>query len=234
MYSMFIGGVDGDLLTPETDRHLLWLSVMFSFLFGIVMLNVLVAVIFDAWGRVSPRGAIVFWRYRHQFLTEAAGNSKLAHKIFRGRLQDSFLQLLEKADNHVCIIVARFQGRPVKAGWAETILESWKQSCFYLMEGLYLGLWFILGLLTVGLLWAEPFRNSLLVSPSRRRDEEESSLESESDNEKKIRLGLIETRVELRDTRAQLAATQEQLKALTEAIVDIKASLDRKTSGEKK
>lgn len=48
---MFVGGTDGNLLTMETYTNLLVLSIFYSFLFSIILLNVLVAVIFDAWGK---------------------------------------------------------------------------------------------------------------------------------------------------------------------------------------
>jgi hypothetical protein len=65
-----------------------------------------------------------------------------------------------------------------------------------------------------------------LVTPSRRREEEETESKHDDANGIQISQGLIETRKELQDARAQLGSSQEQLKLLTEAVIDITRTLE--------
>jgi hypothetical protein len=160
VYNMFLSGIDPSLLSTETANHLLWLTISFQVTFAIVMLNVLVAVIFDAWGSVSPQGRIVFGLHRHRFLME------VTEKGWFCFAQPSFgpsSKCLGSLERHIAAVLRRFHERPATAHQSTFISVKLSESFMYLAEGAYLAIWFILGLFSAGVLWAKPFRTAIFT-----------------------------------------------------------------------
>jgi hypothetical protein len=208
-YSMFVGGIDGGLLTTETETNLLILTIIYGFLFVIVMLNILVAVVFDAWGRVSPRGHQFFWYYRHQFLVETTETNYL--RVYDTLSSRKFNAL----EDHLNAVLERFSSRPKRATDANTAADSCRESALYLIEGFYLLVWFLLGLVTAGALWCKKFRQFAF---SFEGEEIEDPSEEPDDAMEK----LSEAQEELQMAREQLATSQNQLDAALNAIQDLK------------
>jgi ankyrin repeat protein len=156
VYNMFLSGIDPSLLQINTAPHLLWLSLTFQVTFAIVMLNVLVAVIFDAWGDVSPRGRIVFGLHRHRFLMEAT--EKGWYCLPSSSMGKPYLKSL---DAHVSAVVGRCEARPAISFQSTSWTVKLTETVYYILETMYLVVWFLLGLCTAGILWAKPFREAI-------------------------------------------------------------------------
>lgn len=153
VYAMFVSGVDVSLLTTGTDENLLILTVFYGFLFAIVLLNVLVAVVFDAWGRVSPYGERIFYEYRFMFLTETAEKSR--RNVF-GNF--SSLESFHWMDRFSDQVLKNFRGRPTDFGDAVKPEAKVLVVAKYLGEGIMLLLLFILGIFSAGVMWPTTFR----------------------------------------------------------------------------
>ena len=182
VYNMFLSGIDPSLLSPDTESHLLWLSVSFQIIFSIVMLNVLVAVVFDAWGTVSPEGRIVFGLHRHRFLMEVTekGWFCFANPSSFGRTTRS----LDAMDKHVEAVLDRFNARPLTAHQSGSFSTKLSESVKYFLEGAYLVVWFILGLFSAGLFWAKPFREAIF---SFRKDDYNIIQSDEQEKERAVK-----------------------------------------------
>jgi hypothetical protein len=211
MYAMFVGGTDGNLLTTETDTNLLVLSIFYSFLFSIILLNILVAVIFDAWGKVSPYGRLFYWRFRHQFLVETS----FARRRF-GRVNVGFLDHL---DQHLDRVIYNFSMRPERVNDMVDASGSSKarEVVFYMVEGIYLVLWFVLGLLSVSVLWPRAFRNAIFCMAEEEVATTKTTMETET-----TRKMTTSANAELGKTRQQLAASQQELWEVKQSIGDLK------------
>lgn len=157
VYNMFLSGIDPSLLSSDTANHLFWLSVSFQVTFAIVMLNVLVAVIFDAWGNVSPQGRTVFGRHRHRFLMEVTEKGW----FFLAKPVAGSLRFLNVLEDHVGGVMKRFNARPATAHDSESLNVKLMETFHYILEGAYLVVWFLLGLCTAGVLWVKPFREAI-------------------------------------------------------------------------
>lgn len=211
---MFVGGTDGSLLTMETDTNLLVLSIFYSFLFSIIMLNILVAVIFDAWGKVSPYGRLFYWRFRHQFLVETS----FAQRRF-GRVNVGFL---DKMDQHLDQVIYNFSIRPERVNDMVDASGSSKarEAVLYMAEGIYLALWFVLGLLSVSVLWPRAFRNAIFCVT-----EEEAAMDTsttKTSEPETTRNVTTSANAELFKARQQLAASQQELWEVKQSIDDLK------------
>lgn len=206
VYTMFVAGIDGSLLTTETDRNLLILTVFYAFLFVVVMLTVLVAVIFDAWGIVSPEGEKHFWRYRHEFLTETTETKFLS--VYLGLSRPNRLDSLE---SHLTSVFDRFCSRPERASESRSVRVKLVETLLYLTEGVYLAIWFFLGLLSAGMLWPKVFRRKIFTIGD---EEEEQELEDQ-------------TKEEIRETRERLSLHQRQLEEAHHAIDSLKEAVTK-------
>jgi hypothetical protein len=229
VYAMFVGGIDGSLLTTDADSNLFWISIFYAFLFSIVMLNVLVAVIFDAWGKVSPYGRLHFWKYRHQFLVEAS-ESKITV-----RYKSPVFRMLEQLDEHLESIIKSFGNRPESVSCLDHPHDKLKGVILYLFEGVYLGTWFLLGLCSASILWPKTFRIAIFsLSDDETTDGEDGDealdaatvsapCEQESST---MERRLIETLAELDETKRQFAASQQQLlngfRELKEVVLELR------------
>jgi hypothetical protein len=236
VYAMFIGGTDGNLLTTETDTNLLVLSIFYSFLFSIILLNVLVAVIFDAWGKVSPYGRLFYWRFRHQFLVET---------IFaRRRFGGVDLSFMDKVDRHLDGVISRFSLRPERVNDMVDGSSKAREVVLYMAEGIYLALWFVLGLLSASVLWPRAFRKAIFCTGEEEAVMTGTSLKTETTcsptsdldhsahydydyaPQSKVRRRSSKpsttTNVELVETRQQLAASQQEVWEVKQAIDDLK------------
>lgn len=176
VYNMFLSGIDPSLLSIDTESHLLWLSISFQITFSIVMLNVLVAVIFDAWGNVSPQGRIVFGLHRHRFLMEVTEKGWFC---FANPGLGTTAKWLVMVDQHVCSMLDRFNARPLAAYQSKSLSFKVLESIQYFSEGAYLSLWFSLGLVSAGILWAQPFRE--FIFSIHHGDEEATEQEEEEE-----------------------------------------------------
>jgi ABC-type multidrug transport system fused ATPase/permease subunit len=221
VYSMFVEGIDLSLLTPETDRNLFWLSVFYAFLFTIVILNIIVAVVFDAWGRVSLYGRLYYWRYRHQYLVEA----RRGHHIRENSTRAVFTEL-EKLDSHLESVIERFNSRPESVSHASSRSERIQGVTLYFAEGLYLGAWFVLGLLSASLLWPKAFRATIFsladealksANDSKDSSNDESAVVSEESVTK-----LVEAIADLEETKRQLFVSQSQHQELVDGLSELK------------
>jgi hypothetical protein len=228
VYAMFVGGTDGNLLTTETDTNLLVLSIFYSFLFSIIMLNVLVAVIFDAWGKVSPYGRLFYWRFRHQFLVETS----FARRWFGG----TKFSLIDNIDQHLDGVIYRFSIRPERVNDMVDGCSKAREVVLYLAEGIYLALWFVLGLLSASVLWPRAFRKAIFsmgeeeVATTKTVESQATFSPNDLDHsthyaaQSKVRSNRKRstTNVELGETRQQLAASQQELWEVKQAIDDLK------------
>ena len=193
VYVMFIGGVDGSLLQPDSDDNLFWITIFYGFLFAIVMLNVLVAVIFDAWGRVSPYGRRFYWAYRHEFLIETSGDSV--------GLRSSFL---ESWDNHLSSMIQRFVERPAEVSALPLSSEKLSGIVLYVYEFLYLSLWFFLGLLSASLFWPREFRKAIFSLADEVPDEEEVEQDHRVTRLEETNRQLLESHAAIRSELSEL------------------------------
>ena len=195
---MFVGGIDGGLLSVDTDIDLLVLSILYAFVFSIVLLNVLVAVIFDAWGRVSPRGRMFYWKFRHEFVIETTGDRKLLSWL--GFIGSS--SRLNRIEQHVENVVERFLQRPEKSSAALDWSNTLKEAGLYFAEGAYLLLWFLLGLMSAGMLWPCTFRKAIFTLA----EEEQGTLGTmvEKENPEANMIDASSEIIELRDQMEEL------------------------------
>jgi hypothetical protein len=217
MYAMFVGGTDGNLLTTETDTNLLVLSIFYSFLFSIILLNILVAVIFDAWGKVSPYGRLFYWRFRHQFLVETS----FARRRF-GRVN---LRLLDHMDQHLDRVIYNFSIRPERVNDMVNASGSSKarEVVLYMAEGIYLALWFVLGLLSVSVLWPRAFRNAFFCMAEEEGGATDTSTTKTLSEPETTHKVATSANAELGKTRQQLAASQQELRELKRLVVGMSA-----------
>lgn len=214
---MFIGGVDGSLLTTETDKDLLIVSILYAFLFSIVVLNILVAVIFDAWGKVSPFGELYFWRFRHGFLIETSEITL----PWCGKIESSFMQSFE---DHAKKVLNNFEDRPRQASKAESIGRVLREVLLYVSEALYLVFLFLFGLLTLSFFWPEPFRRFFFTvgqSDAAREDEEVDGVVA-TQTTKAVQTGKTGERQEDGALMGQLMRLEAKIVQLTQAVDDLK------------
>lgn len=210
VYAMFVGGIDPTLLTVDTEQNLLVLTIFYGFLFAIVMLNVLVAVIFDAWGRVSPDGERIFFQYRHSFLTEAADLHlfSCSSNGFEGidRMMDSLLR--------------RFHQRPMEFSKTKRVFGRVMVVVKYIMDASLLCVLFALGLLSAGLLWPTALRRFIFSIGTR----DEGTWDASQTEESVGQLESTERRlVQSGGDREALEVIQEELSSLwsdVNALVD--------------
>jgi hypothetical protein len=221
VYAMFIGGTDGNLLATDTDTNLLVLSILYSFLVVIVTLNVLVAVIFDAWGEVAPYGRLYYWEFRHQFLVETS----FAVRWFGG-VKSSFINDI---DQHLDGVIYRFSGRPEKVNDLVNRSAKAREVALYIAEGIYMAVWFVLGLLSVSILWPRAFRKAIFaMAEEESAKPEKTCAQSGPDNARqradkyKLRTKMSDTNFELGETRQQLAVSQHEIREMKQAIDDLK------------
>lgn len=219
---MFVAGIDGSLLTPETDYNLLILTVFYGFLFAIVMLNVLVAVIFMAWDAVTPRGEQLFWQYRHQFLMETTETSYLA--VYQGWIQS---QALDRLANHVVNVQERFKSRPERLSGMNAVGSQLQETLLYLVEGIYLGLWMLAGALSAGLLWPKSFRKAIFSigdpDPDDDAMEGAASPSAQEKQREQATAKLSEARADLEEATEALAVSQTQLGEVKAAVERLEA-----------
>jgi hypothetical protein len=208
VYVMFVGGIDTSLLTTDTQTGLFWISIFYAFIFSIVMLNVLVAVIFDAWGKVSPHGRLYYWRYRHQFLIETR-ESKIASRF----------PMMDWLEEHQEKVIESFCNRPERVGIAKRRIDKIKGATFYIMEGLYLGMWFVLGLFSASLLWSKTFRTRIFSLAEEESDGDDCSKEREISS---TDIFLVQTMAELEETNRQILVSQQQVKDVMNEFRDLK------------
>lgn len=208
VYVMFVGGIDSSLLTTDTQTGLFWISIFYAFIFSIVMLNVLVAVIFDAWGKVSPHGRLYYWRFRHQFLIETR-ESKIASRF----------PMINWLEEHQEKVIESFCNRPERVGTANHRIDKIKGAAFYIMEGLYLGIWFVLGLLSASLLWSKTFRTRIFSLSEEEINGDDCSKERESSSTDNF---LAKTMAELEEANRQILVSQQQVKDIMHEFRDLK------------
>ena len=156
-YTMFVGGIDISMLAPDADRNLLWLTIFYGFFFPIIMLTILVAVIFDAWGKVSPSGRLYFWKYRHEFLTET---SETPRWYCSGCWDWSFLHSWEK---RMALLIHRFESTPLALSQSTEFSEQWKLVLGYCLDATTLLFCFVGGLCTASLMWPYGFRKFIFA-----------------------------------------------------------------------
>lgn len=208
VYSMFVAGIDPTLLTVETEQYLLVLTIFYGFFFAIIMLNVLVAVIFDAWGRVSPDGERIFYQYRHMFLTEAADLSLFRYEgnVFKG------------IDRMMDCLLLRFHHRPKEFSKSKGAIGKAMAVIKYAMDATILCLLFAVGLLSAGLLWPTAFRRFIFSIGTR----DEGTWSTPQTDESVGQLDLTERRqVQSFDYREALDVIQEQLSSLRSDVNDL-------------
>jgi hypothetical protein len=218
VYAMFVGGIDPSLLTVETEQNLLVLTIFYGFLFAIVMLNVLVAVIFDAWGRVSPNGERIFFQYRHTFLTEAADLHLFSFN------SNGF----EGIDLRMDRLLLRFHCRPNEFSKSKRASGKVLVVIKYFMDAALLCLLFAVGLLSAGLLWPTAFR--LFIFSVGTRDEgtwdtlqtEESVGLLESTARRLVSCGDREVLVAIQD---ELGSLRSDVNGLVDETQDIHAEV---------
>jgi hypothetical protein len=221
VYVMFVGGVDTSLLTTETSYNLFWLSLFYSFLFAIVMLNILVAVIFDAWGEVSPQGRYYFWRYRHSFLVETSETA--VGRVFRGVR----FSCLDALDAHIQSKTISFAARPNIVHESSRTVEKLCNTVLFFLEAVYLFIWCCLGLTTAGILWPGVIRRRICVvaveggskldetqstSQWTEKAEEENSLQLQM--KKELEVSKETTELELKALRASFETSMDEMKQI--------------------
>jgi len=205
---MFVAGISGSLLTTDTDTYLLTLTIIYGLIFMVVMINILVAVVFYAWDEVIPRSEKLFWKSRHQFLTETS--EALFLQCFKSTTY------LDRVDRHFNSTLDRFLSRPKKVSKTKNVFYSFRCSVLYFLEAVYLGIILFLGLLSAGLLWPTPFREAIFSIKARGDD---ADLE-EPIEERSKRAMSLETQIEMHDMKEDLSRTHKELR-------DVKDSVDR-------
>lgn len=212
VYAMFVGGIDPSLLTVETEQNLLILTIFYGFFFAIVMLNVLVAVIFDAWGRVSPDGERIFFQYRHVFLTEAADLHLFACNC------NGF----EGIDRMMDCLLLRFHRRPLEFSKSKRVVGKGMVVIKYFFDAALLCLLFVVGLVSAGLLWPSSFRRFIFSIGT--RDEglqtEESSGQLEL-TERRMVQSCEDRGVVLEDIQDQLTSLRSDVNDLADEAQEI-------------
>jgi len=94
MYSFFVGGISihGEINTDDDLRAVddvaggweISIVIIFSLLVGILLLNVVIAIVNESWGGVVKLSEQKFWQYRLEFLMDA----KTVEQLFFGNLRD--------------------------------------------------------------------------------------------------------------------------------------------------
>jgi hypothetical protein len=212
---MFVGGLDTSLLTTDTSKNLFWLSIFYSFLFAVVMLNILVAVIFDAWGEVSPQGRFYFWRFRHEFLIETSQTT--FGRLFNGVR----IQALNAVDEHVNTTVDSFASRPVLVHESESVVDKSRHCIMFTVEGLYLLLWCVLGLVTAGVLWPGIVRRQIFTvameencDPTRKSTNEDPKEENVLQMKQELEAIKETFQLELKSMQSSMEKSMEEMREL--------------------
>ena len=74
VYFLMVGGVE--LSEDSNSRVMIILTVIFTFLYVILLFNILIAIVGNAWTAVYSNGAVYFWGNQLSFLNEAKGFNK--------------------------------------------------------------------------------------------------------------------------------------------------------------
>jgi hypothetical protein len=216
---MFVGGIDPTLLSTDTEENLLILTVFYGFLFAIVMLNVLVAVIFDAWGRVSPDGERIFFQYRHAFLMEAVDMKHLSGKR----------RLFSGLDRRMDALLLRFHHRPSELNESPGIAAKSCVFVKYVIDAVMFCFLFAAGLLSAGLLWPISFRRCIFSVGSHDEEPLDATHGQYRQRSSKGRR-LLETRDHgeaLLFLKEQLVSLQSDFQDLSDAVQDIHSAYCR-------
>ena len=153
-------------------------------------------------------------RFRHQFLVETS----FARRRF-GRVNVGFLDHMDK---HLDRVIYHFSMRPERVNDMVDASGSSKarEAVLCMAEGIYLALWFVLGLLSVSvLLWPRAFRNAIFCMAEEEVATGTTKTTLESEATRKVPTS---ANAELGKTRQQLAASQQELGEVKQTIDDLK------------
>lgn len=186
LYAMFFGVVEVEKI--ENRPIATTLSYAFGFLIGLLFLNVLIAKISNVFLRVEARGKNVFWVNRSVLLKEGRDVGKflasvikfLAHKTCCQNMTCDRLACCKKAfacadgwntytmstlilggTKDVALIVFRKE-------WGDDVSPKQRAAAFLLRSiffPLFFLLWFLLGLVSAGLLWPKWMSSQLFFGP---------------------------------------------------------------------
>lgn len=85
-YTLFVSGSMGDPISDREIRETIPLSILFSFVVVVLLLNVLIAIVNQAYDAVDRKGVAVFWALRLDFVAEIAAMERLFDRLCRCRL----------------------------------------------------------------------------------------------------------------------------------------------------
>jgi hypothetical protein len=213
VYAMFVIGIDSSLLTTETEENLLVLTSLYGFLFPIVMLNVLVAVVFDAWGRVSPVGEQIFFHHRHVFLMESSD-----FKFSPGRRH-----VLDRLDRRMDAVLIGFRRRPSELDDSEGIRRKVVVFMKFIMDVVLIFFLFVAGLLSAGQLWPTAIRRFIFSIGS--RDDEPLVVTQAEDS--LLPRNSCDLRVALTFLQEQIRSIQSDIQDLSDAVKDLHSDVWR-------
>ena len=178
VFGSFVGG-------PETPKDLL--DFLFGTLSVIILLNVVIAIVSDAWEDSGKEVVRVFWTYRLEYIYDV-DTSLFTQRFsnFRSRMKAKYYTTTKKADESEMATIAtsenfwrrfyhpRFQNKYPSD--LPPILQIAYSICW--------GIFFLFGLVSFGLLWPMRLKTDIFgrnkgLEPSQNADKEDFSMKEQ-------------------------------------------------------
>ena len=180
-----------------------WLDQLFGLLIVVVLLNVVIAVVSDAWEDSQKQARTSFWKYRVSFLVD---NGSMARNAF------FFPKMCGMIDSLGLIIWYNpLEDLELVTSWTRgvvffMVLVVWA-SCHIALT--------LAGLVTMGFLWPKQYREYVVGFTG----EKDVCIEDELET---VRDELSTLKEELEDKETKLDAKLDELKSLIVAISEVK------------
>jgi len=184
-YALFVGGIEMADLASTTIMKVI--SIAFGFFVAVILLNVVIAIVSNSWDSVAEEGKEVFWNYRLLFFNDVKNYEEVLPCLDGGDIQcvkgitdfmdrslDRICQLLwvrtdywGKFDSVLDRVISSKYGslswqyrydskqehNPVKR-----LLLTTKAVLIVIIVTISALIWFLVGLVTCGILWPKSMR----------------------------------------------------------------------------
>jgi len=184
-YALFVGGIEMADLASTTIMKVI--SIAFGFFVAVILLNVVIAIVSNSWDSVAEEGKEVFWNYRLLFLNDIKNYEEVFSCVDGGDIQcvEGLTGFMDSCLDRICkllwvrseywgnfdsvldrVISSKYGGlswqyrydskqetNPVKKLFLTT-----KAALLVIIVGMSACIWFLVGLVTCGILWPKSMR----------------------------------------------------------------------------